>query len=29
MKNKKFNVITLIIINNHIGDLNKEHISTN
>ncbi|UWD48817.1 hypothetical protein NYR90_00430 [Clostridioides difficile] len=29
MKNKKFNVITLIIVDNYIGDLKKEHISSN
>ncbi|MBY2660023.1 hypothetical protein KWU20_16385, partial [Clostridioides difficile] len=29
MKNKKFNVITLIILDNHIYAINKEQISTN
>ena len=29
MKNKKFNVITLIILDNHIDAINKEQISTN
>ncbi|HFQ8208166.1 TPA: hypothetical protein ACHTGT_001700 [Clostridioides difficile] len=29
MKDKKFNVITLIILDNHIDAINKELISTN
>lgn len=29
MKNKKFSVITLIILDNHIDAINKEQISTN